>query len=80
MRKRIDDTTSLGKVTEEMRKEHKGFHEWVLGSNKNDHQAIIQVRHIFHILHVIFFKNKNITYILFIIMYIKFKLLYIDTN
>ncbi|KAL7592812.1 hypothetical protein Lser_V15G31934 [Lactuca serriola] len=43
MRKRIDDTTSLGKVTEEMRKEHKGFHEWVLGSNKNDHQAIIQI-------------------------------------
>ncbi|CAI9292438.1 unnamed protein product [Lactuca saligna] len=43
MRKRIDDTTSLGKVTEEMRKEHKGFQEWVLGSNKNDHQAIIQI-------------------------------------
>lgn len=65
MRKRIDDTTSLGKVTEEMRKEHKGFHEWVLGSNKNDHQAIIQVLHIFHILHIFFFKKKHNLYTIY---------------
>ncbi|KAL4562944.1 hypothetical protein LXL04_026975 [Taraxacum kok-saghyz] len=43
MKKRIDDTTRLGKVAEELRKEHKGFQEWDFGLNKNDHQAIVQI-------------------------------------
>lgn len=49
MSKRIDNTTRLGKVTEEIRKEHKGFQEWDVDSSKNDHQAVIQVLYIFHI-------------------------------
>ncbi|KAI3495121.1 hypothetical protein L1887_37297 [Cichorium endivia] len=43
MKKRIDDTTRVGKVSEEIRKEHKGFQEWDLGVNKKDHQAIVQI-------------------------------------
>ncbi|KAL7592944.1 hypothetical protein Lser_V15G31936 [Lactuca serriola] len=43
MSKRIDNTTRLGKVTEEIRKEHKGFQEWDVDSSKNDHQAVIQI-------------------------------------
>lgn len=29
-------------MTRELRKEHKGFQEWDAGSNKRDHQAIVQ--------------------------------------
>lgn len=46
MKKQIDDITRLGKMTQELRKEHKGFQDWDLCSNKRDHQAIVQVIHI----------------------------------
>lgn len=49
MTKRIENTMKLGKLTEELRKEHKGFQEWDVDWNKNDHQAVVQVFHIFHI-------------------------------
>ncbi|GJZ77991.1 cellulose synthase-like protein E6 [Tanacetum coccineum] len=43
MTKRIENTMRLGKLTQELRNEHKGFQEWDAGSNKHDHQAIVQI-------------------------------------
>ncbi|GKA23142.1 cellulose synthase-like protein E6 [Tanacetum coccineum] len=43
MTKRIENTMRLGKLTQELRNEHKGFQEWDAGSNKHDHQAIILI-------------------------------------
>ncbi|KAK9267620.1 hypothetical protein L1049_010051 [Liquidambar formosana] len=44
MKKRIETTAKLGQISEDKRKEHKGFHEWDLVSNRHDHQAIVQIR------------------------------------
>ncbi|KAL5574859.1 hypothetical protein UlMin_016558 [Ulmus minor] len=43
MKTRIERTTKDGRVSEELRKQHKGFREWDLVSSKRDHQPIIQV-------------------------------------
>jgi hypothetical protein len=43
MKKRIETTTKLGRVSEEIRKEHKGFSEWNSVASRDDHQTIIQV-------------------------------------
>ncbi|KAL5575813.1 hypothetical protein UlMin_017512, partial [Ulmus minor] len=43
MKTRIDRTTKEGRVSEELRKQHKGFREWDLVSSKRDHQPIIQI-------------------------------------
>ncbi|KAE7995203.1 hypothetical protein FH972_000028 [Carpinus fangiana] len=43
MKKRIETTTKLGRVSEEIRKEHKGFSEWNSVASRQDHQAILQI-------------------------------------
>ncbi|KAL5574867.1 hypothetical protein UlMin_016566, partial [Ulmus minor] len=43
MKTRIERTTKEGRVSEELRKQHKGFREWDLVSSKRDHQPIIQI-------------------------------------
>nr|AFZ78595.1 cellulose synthase-like protein [Populus tomentosa] len=43
MKYQIEATTKLGKVPEEIRKEHKGFHEWNFISSRRDHQTILQI-------------------------------------
>ncbi|KAL5574861.1 hypothetical protein UlMin_016560 [Ulmus minor] len=43
MKTRIERTTKEGRVSEELRKQHKGFREWDLVSCKRDHQPIIQI-------------------------------------
>ena len=43
MKKRIENTTKLGRISEEISKEHKGFNEWILVASQRDHQTILQV-------------------------------------
>ncbi|KAL4628068.1 hypothetical protein ACB092_05G210000 [Castanea dentata] len=43
MKKRIETTTKLGLISEEMYQEHKGFKEWTLLASKRDHQTILQI-------------------------------------
>ncbi|KAI3745334.1 hypothetical protein L1987_58445 [Smallanthus sonchifolius] len=44
MRDRIETATSLGRVSDETRLLHKGFHEWNSNTTSSDHQAIVQIR------------------------------------
>ncbi|KAK9267618.1 hypothetical protein L1049_010049 [Liquidambar formosana] len=44
MKKRIETTAKLGQIADDIRKRHKGFHEWDLVSSRRDHQAILQIR------------------------------------
>ena len=43
MKKRIKTTTKLGRISEEIHQEHKGFNEWTLVASRHDHQTILQV-------------------------------------
>ncbi|XP_030971444.1 cellulose synthase-like protein E1 isoform X2 [Quercus lobata] len=43
MKKRVENTTKLGQISEEISKEHKGFNEWILGASRDDHQTILQI-------------------------------------
>ncbi|KAG6639182.1 cellulose synthase-like protein E6 [Carya illinoinensis] len=43
MKQRIETTTKLGRISEEIRKEHRGFREWNLVASQRDHQTILQV-------------------------------------
>uniref|UniRef100_A0A5B7B305 Putative cellulose synthase-like protein E6 isoform X1 n=1 Tax=Davidia involucrata TaxID=16924 RepID=A0A5B7B305_DAVIN len=43
MKKRIDNITELGQISDELRQEHRGFREWDLVSSKRDHQTILQI-------------------------------------
>ncbi|KAL5575818.1 hypothetical protein UlMin_017517 [Ulmus minor] len=43
MKTRIERTTKEGRVSEEIRKQHKGFREWDLVPSKRDHHPIIQI-------------------------------------
>ena len=43
MKKRIENITKLGRISEEISKEHKGFNEWILVASRHDHQTILQV-------------------------------------
>ena len=43
MKKRIENTTKLGRISEEISKEHKGFKEWIFVASRRDHQTILQV-------------------------------------
>ena len=43
MKHRIETATELGQISEEIRREHKGFHEWDSVSSRRDHQTILQV-------------------------------------
>ncbi|KAB1221657.1 Cellulose synthase-like protein E6 [Morella rubra] len=43
MKQRIETTTKPGRISEEMRKEHKGFSEWDLVASPRDHQTILQI-------------------------------------
>ena len=57
MKKRIENTTKLGQISEETRKEHKGFKEWIFVASRRDHQTILQV----HTIYIyIFFHELNI--------------------
>ena len=47
MKKRIENTTKLGQISEEISKEHKGFNEWILVASRHDHQTILQVHTIY---------------------------------
>ncbi|XP_058112663.1 cellulose synthase-like protein E1 isoform X2 [Magnolia sinica] len=44
MANRIDTTVKLGRISGEIRAEHKGFTEWQSVVNSRNHQAIIQIR------------------------------------
>ncbi|KAF3954855.1 hypothetical protein CMV_019854 [Castanea mollissima] len=43
MKKRIENTTKLGQISEEISKEHKGFNEWILVASRHDHHTILQI-------------------------------------
>ncbi|XP_043691035.1 cellulose synthase-like protein E6 isoform X2 [Telopea speciosissima] len=43
MRKRVMSASELGRVPEEVRKQHKGFSEWNAGVTKRDHHTILQM-------------------------------------
>ncbi|KAK2652674.1 hypothetical protein Ddye_012530 [Dipteronia dyeriana] len=43
MKHRIETATELGQISEEIRQEHKGFHEWDSVSSRRDHQTILQI-------------------------------------
>ncbi|KAF3451896.1 hypothetical protein FNV43_RR07992 [Rhamnella rubrinervis] len=43
MKARIESTTKQGRVSEEIRKQHKGFSEWDFVSSRRDHQTILQI-------------------------------------
>ncbi|KAJ6408616.1 hypothetical protein OIU84_011864 [Salix udensis] len=43
MKNRIEVTSKQGQVSEDIRKEHKGFSEWDFVSSRHDHQTIVQI-------------------------------------
>ncbi|KAK6289067.1 hypothetical protein POUND7_000608 [Theobroma cacao] len=43
MKMRIETTTKLNRIPEDIRKQHKGFREWDFVSSKHDHQTILQI-------------------------------------
>ncbi|XVE90171.1 hypothetical protein DITRI_Ditri20bG0056700 [Diplodiscus trichospermus] len=43
MRMRIETTTKLNRIPEDIREQHKGFREWGFVSSKSDHQTILQI-------------------------------------
>ena len=43
MKKRIENITKLGRISEEISKEHKVFNEWILVASRRDCQTILQV-------------------------------------
>nr|POE46283.1 cellulose synthase-like protein e6 [Quercus suber] len=43
MKKQIETTTKLGRISEEIYQEHKGFKEWTWLASKRDHQTILQI-------------------------------------
>ncbi|XP_021902179.1 cellulose synthase-like protein E6 isoform X2 [Carica papaya] len=43
MKERIETATKLGRIPEEIRKQHKGFREWDFVSSRHDHQTILQI-------------------------------------
>ncbi|CAI9755084.1 unnamed protein product [Fraxinus pennsylvanica] len=43
MKGRVDVAMKLGRVPDELRKQHKGFREWELGASRRDHQTILEI-------------------------------------
>ncbi|KAJ0081922.1 hypothetical protein Patl1_09606 [Pistacia atlantica] len=43
MNERIETATKLGRLSEDTRKEHKGFREWDFVLSRRDHQTILQI-------------------------------------
>lgn len=43
MRNRIEASMKVGQISEEIRKQHKGFGDWDLVSDRRNHQTILQV-------------------------------------
>ncbi|XVF42562.1 hypothetical protein PTKIN_Ptkin01aG0373400 [Pterospermum kingtungense] len=43
MKMRIETTTKLNRIPDDIRKQHKGFREWDFVSSKRDHQTILQI-------------------------------------
>ncbi|XVE90174.1 hypothetical protein DITRI_Ditri20bG0057000 [Diplodiscus trichospermus] len=43
MRTRIETTTKLNRIPQDIGEQHKGFQEWDVVSSKRDHQTILQI-------------------------------------
>ncbi|KAK4484983.1 hypothetical protein RD792_007590 [Penstemon davidsonii] len=43
MNERINENMKLGRIPDELRKQHKGFREWESNASRSDHQTILQV-------------------------------------
>ena len=43
MTERIDTAALSGKISEEVKENHKGFHEWDQENTSKNHQPIVQV-------------------------------------
>ncbi|GKV50110.1 hypothetical protein SLEP1_g56824 [Rubroshorea leprosula] len=43
MKIRIETTTKLGRISDNLRQQHKGFREWDLVASRQDHKTIIQI-------------------------------------
>ncbi|KAL5771752.1 hypothetical protein ACOSP7_015906 [Xanthoceras sorbifolium] len=43
MKRRVETATELGRTSEEIREEHRGFREWDSVSSRRDHQAIVKI-------------------------------------
>ncbi|KAL2467064.1 Cellulose synthase-like protein E1 [Abeliophyllum distichum] len=43
MKERINEIMKLGRIPDELQKQHKGFREWELGASKRDHQTILEI-------------------------------------
>ena len=51
MKKRIETTTKVGRISKVIYQEHKGFSEWRWVASKRDHQTIVQVLPTFSLSH-----------------------------
>jgi hypothetical protein len=67
MKKRIENTTKLGRVSEEIRKEHEGFSEWNSVASRHDHQTILQVFTTLSLFHGIYIYDFKI-YLIFCLL------------
>ena len=62
MKNRIESAMKLGQISEEVRKQDKGFEEWDLVSDPRNHQAIVQVLlTVFHVSHKDIFTSDNLS-------------------
>ena len=59
MKKRIENTTKLGRISEEISKEHKGFKEWIFVASRRDHQTILQVHTIYIYIYIYIYIFMN---------------------
>lgn len=70
MRNRIEAAMKVGQISEEIRKQNKGFGEWDLVSDPRNHQTILQVfLTVFYALQPILLFTSDIQAFLFIIRY-----------
>ena len=68
MRNRIEAAMNVGQISDEIRKQHKGFAEWDLVSDPRNHQTILQVLvTVFNVLQVYPYIIQYTENILFII-------------
>lgn len=43
METRIDEATRAGRLSDQLRQQHRGFREWDLVSSRRDHQTILEI-------------------------------------
>lgn len=48
MKKRIETVAELGRIPDDIRKQHKGFLEWDTFLSRREHQTILQVSYIYN--------------------------------